>query len=126
MTGYPYALVLCAIALVVIVHLLRTRRLREKYAAIWLIVLVAVLVLGAFPAVLTRLAELVGVQTPSNLLFATSIVVLLLVCIQLSTEVSQLEEETRTLAEEVALLGRRLDVVEGHQRPADVAGDERA
>jgi hypothetical protein len=120
-TGYLYALALCAIALVVIVHLLRSRRLREKYAAIWLVVLVAVIVLGAFPGVLTRFAELVGVQTPSNLLFATSIVVLLLVCIQLSTEISQLEEETRTLTEEVALQGRRLDVLEGSQVPAGTA-----
>ncbi|MET0434308.1 MAG: DUF2304 domain-containing protein [Cellulomonas sp.] len=125
MTGYPFALALCAIAFVAIAYLLRARRIREKYAAIWLVVLAAILVLGAFPAVLTRLAGLVGVETPSNLLFATSIVVLLLVCIQLSTEVSQLEEETRTLAEEVALLGRRLDVVEGRQLPADAAEDDR-
>lgn len=125
MTGYPFALALCAIAFVAIAYLLRARRIREKYAAIWLVVLAAILVLGAFPAVLTRLAELVGVETPSNLLFATSIVVLLLVCIQLSTEVSQLEEETRTLAEEVALLGRRLDVVEGRQLPADAHEDDR-
>jgi hypothetical protein len=124
-TGYPFALGLCAIAFVAIAYLLRARRIREKYAAIWLVVLAAILVLGAFPAVLTRLAGLVGVETPSNLLFATSIVVLLLVCIQLSTEVSQLEEETRTLAEEVALLGRRLDVVEGRQLPADAAEDDR-
>lgn len=108
MSGYPYALVLCLATITFIVQLLRTRRLREKYAAIWLVVLVAAIVLGAFPDLLERIANLTGVVTPTNLLFATSLVVLLLVCIQLSTELSTLEEETRTLAEEVALLDLRV------------------
>lgn len=112
MAGYPFALALCLVVLAFIVYLLLTRRLREKYAGVWLVVLVAVIVLGAFPSALSRLATFLGVQTPTNLLFASSIVVLLLVCIQLSTEVSQLEEETRTLTEEIALQGRRLEDVE--------------
>lgn len=108
MSGYPYALALCLATITFIVQLLRTRRLREKYAAVWLVVLVAAIVLGAFPDLLESVAGLTGVQTPTNLLFATSLVVLLLVCIQLSTELSKLEEETRTLAEEVALLDLRV------------------
>lgn len=111
MSGYPFALALCGITLTFIVYLLRSRRLREKYAAIWLVVLVIVIVLGAFPRVLFRVATIVGVETPTNLLFAASLVVLLLVCIQLSTEISQLEEETRTIAEELALLNRRVELL---------------
>lgn len=123
MSGYPYALVLCLATITFIVHLLRTRRLREKYAAIWLVVLVAAIVLGAFPDLLEAIAGLTGVQTPTNLLFATSLVVLLLVCIQLSTELSTLEEETRTLAEEVALLDLRVRRLEPEAVPhaADAA-----
>ena len=47
---------------------------------------------------------------------------LLLVCIQLSTEVSNLEEETRTLAEEIALL--RLDLNELAERVPDSTGTD--
>lgn len=111
MSGYGFALALCGITLAFIVYLLRSRRLREKYAAIWLVVLVVVIVLGAFPRVLFRVASIVGVETPTNLLFAASLLVLLLVCIQLSTEISQLEEETRTIAEELALLDRRVELL---------------
>ncbi|PVU82115.1 DUF2304 domain-containing protein [Cellulomonas sp. WB94] len=112
MSGYPFAVALCVVTVGFIVYLLRTRRIREKYAAIWFLVLAAVVVLGAFPGVLFGLARAVGVETPTNLLFASSFVVLLLVCIQLSMEISRLEEETRTIAEEVALLGRRIEVDE--------------
>jgi hypothetical protein len=112
MSGYGFALGLCAATLVFILWLLRARRLREKYAAIWIVLAVAIVVLGAFPGLVFALARFVGVETPANLLFATSLGVLLFVCIQLSTELSGLEEETRTLAEEHALLARRVDVLE--------------
>lgn len=123
MSGYPFALALCAATLVFIVYLLRSGQLREKYAAIWLVVLVAMLLVGAFPRALFRLAAIVGVQTPTNLLFAASVVMLLLVCIQLSTEISQLEEDTRTIAEELALLNRHVEEI-GETTPSTGPGEQ--
>ena len=121
MKGYLTALVVCALTVGTIGYLLRSRRIREKYAAAWIALAVAVVTVGAVPSVLTWLATLLGVQTPVNLLFLVSGVVLLIVCVQFSVEISQLEEETRTLAEEVALL--RLDVEDLRSRderqPAD-------
>lgn len=108
MSGYPFAVAACVALVVFLGVLLRTRRLREKYAVTWIVVGVGVSVFAAFPSTVEALARAVGVQTPSNLLFAIALIVLLLVCIQLSAEITSLEEETRTLAEEVALL--RLDV----------------
>ncbi|MBO9555492.1 DUF2304 domain-containing protein [Cellulomonas sp.] len=110
MSGYVFALALCILVVGLLFFLLRTRRIREKYAGIWIALAVAVSILALFPRLAFWLSDLVGVETPVNLLFAAAFVVLLLVCIQLSTEVSNLEEETRTLAEEIALL--RLDVNE--------------
>ncbi|TFH74156.1 DUF2304 domain-containing protein [Cellulomonas sp. HD19AZ1] len=121
MRGYLTALVVCALTVGTIGYLLRSRRIREKYAASWIALAVAVVTVGAVPSVLTWLATLLGVQTPVNLLFLVSGVVLLIVCVQFSVEISQLEEETRTLAEEIALL--RLDVEDlrsqDEQQPAD-------
>ena len=111
MNGYTTALVLSLVTVASIVFLMRSRRIREKYAAAWILLAVAVVVLGAFPDVLGHLARLLGVQTPVNLLFLVSGVILLIVSVQFSVEISQLEEETRTLAEEIALL--RLDLEEG-------------
>jgi len=107
-TGYAFAVSLCVLVVGLLFALLRTRRIREKYAGIWIVVSVGVLVLAVFPRFAFWLAKLAGVSTPVNLLFAVSIAVLLTVCIQLSIETSALEEETRTIAEELALL--RLEV----------------
>ena len=111
MSGYAFAVGACIALVLFLVVLLRTRRLREKYAITWIVVGLGVSVLGAFPGVVEALADLVGVQTPANLLFSLAVFVLLAVCIQLSAEITTLEEETRTLVEEVALL--RLDVERG-------------
>lgn len=104
MSGYIFAVVLCVLLVASLVQLLRSRRIREKYVAIWILVALGVIVLGAFPALAGAVARLVGVVLPVNLVFATSLAVLLFVCVQLSVSMSSTEEKTRTLTEEVALL----------------------
>ena len=90
--------------LAVIVELLRRRQLREKYAVLWLAVGLVVVPLGLFPRVLDQVARAFGVASGVSLVLFLGMVFLLLVCIHLSWEVSRLEEETRTIAEELAIL----------------------
>lgn len=123
MSGYLLSVVLAGVVLITVFRLLRARRLREKYAGIWLGVGAGVFVLAFFPNLAIVVARWIGVETPANLLFSASIVVLLLVVIQLSTETSSLEEETRTLAERWALLSFRIDrLEEGHNQDPSVDG----
>lgn len=103
------ALLLALALLLLVFELLRRRHLREKYAAIWVAVAVGTMVLALFPSLLYRGASLLGIQTPSNLLFLVSLVVLLSISLQLSGEVGELEEQTRTLAEEVGALRLELE-----------------
>ncbi len=92
------------ITLAVLFEMLRRQRLREKYAVIWVVVVAATLTLVIFPGLLSWAADLLGVQVPANLLFFGALMLLLVISIQLSYEIGRLEERTRTLAEEVALL----------------------
>ena len=78
-------------ALILVFELLRRRRLREKYAAIWVVIAVGTVIVAAFPQILRGVADLVGIQTPSNLLFFGSLIVLFAVSLQLSREVGLLE-----------------------------------
>ena len=99
-------------ALGLVFELLRRRRLREKYAAIWVVIALGTLIVAAFPQILRWVADLVGIQTPSNLLFFGSLIVLFAVSLQLSREVGLLEEQSRRLAEEVGTLTMRVDALE--------------
>jgi len=97
---------------VLVFELLRRRRLREKYAVIWVVISIGTLVVALFPPLLGWVAALVGIQTPSNLLFFTSLIILFAVSLQLSREVGLLEEQSRRLAEEVGGLKLRMDALE--------------
>ena len=105
-------IVLGALMIIVVFMMLLTRRLREKYAALWLIIGVLLLILGIFPGLLNGLTAFFGVVIPANLLFAMSILLLLGVTLHLSWEQSQSEDELRRGAEELAILRADNDALE--------------
>ena len=92
------------ITLVVLFEMLRRHQLREKYAIFWVVVALAAIVVAIFPRVLFWAAQVTGVEVPTNLLFFVASFVLLVVSVQHSYELGRMEERTRTLAEELALL----------------------
>jgi len=95
--------------LALMVELLRRRQLKEKYAFLWLAVALVVAVLAVAPALLDTVAGWLDVADPVNLLLFVGLLVLLSVCVHLSWECSRLEDETRSLAEEVALLRNQVE-----------------
>ncbi|WP_368498927.1 DUF2304 domain-containing protein [Herbiconiux sp. A18JL235] len=110
--SYLLGIVAALITLGVVVESLRRRHLRERHAIWWLLAGTVALVIGIFPGILGFLSGLVGVTVPSNLVFFLSIAVLFFVSIQHSGELTELEGETRTLAEAVALQELRVSELE--------------
>ena len=109
---YILGIVAALFVLVVVIEMLRQRRLRERHAVWWLVAGIIALVIGIFPWMLGWVAELIGVAVPTNLVFFLSAAVLFLVCLQHSSELTNLESESQTLAEEVALLRLRVEALE--------------
>lgn len=113
--------------LVLIVRFVRRRELRAKYAFLWLSVGLTMVVLAISPALLNRVSLALGIFYPPTTLFLAAIILLLLVAVHVSWELSRLEERTRTLAEELAIL--RADITatgdpdEGAPGPDDAGPD---
>ena len=103
MTANVLAAITALITFIFVGDLLRRGVLKEKYAALWLIVAGTALILSVFPGLLRAITDLLGVEIPANLLFFVTIVVLVLVAVQLSYELSRHEAQIRRLAEEMAL-----------------------
>ncbi|MBC9936617.1 MULTISPECIES: DUF2304 domain-containing protein [unclassified Leucobacter] len=100
------------LVLVSVFEMLRRGQLRERHTLWWLTAGIIGLVVGIFPDILNSAAQVIGVEAPINLVFFLSIVVLFLVCLQQSSELTRAENRSRTLAEQVALLDNRLERVE--------------
>ncbi len=95
-----------------ILLLLRRHQLREKYAVLWLVIGLAILLLVLFPQLLFWAATMVGIRVPTNLLFAVTLLLLLGVCLHLAWEMSRSEDRIRRLSEEVALLRTKVKDLE--------------
>ncbi|OII34451.1 DUF2304 domain-containing protein [Plantibacter sp. MMLR14_011] len=119
---YILGIVAALFTLGVVIEMLRRRRMRERHAVWWLVAGCLALIIGVFPQVLAGVAVAIGVEIPTNLVFFVSILVLFLVSIQHSSELTTLEQRSRTLAEESALQDLRITELE--RRLADGAPDE--
>ena len=93
--------------------------MKEKYAALWLIVGVIMIVLALFPKLLDSLSRLVGIETPVNLLFLLAIIMLMGISLHLTLAISKITDDMRTLAEEVAIMKALQRQPQGASRAAE-------
>ena len=90
-------------------ELIRSRRLRERYALLWLVTGVVLLVLSAWRGGLNTIAGWLGVRGyPPAVLFAVGVLFILLVLLHYSTVISKLADQNTILAQRLAILEERL------------------
>ena len=105
--------------ILVVLELIRSRRLRERYALLWLATGTVLLVLSLWRGGLNTIAGWFGVTGyPPAVLFAVGVLFILLVLLHYSTVISKLADQNVVLAQRLALLEERLTV----QEPGTTAG----
>jgi hypothetical protein len=116
--------VTASVALIgVILELIRRRRLRERYALLWLLTGLVLLALSAWREGLNTIAGWVGVtQYPPAVLFASGTLFIILVLLHYSTVISKLADQNTILAQRLALLEHELEA----RTRAGARMDERA
>lgn len=94
----------------VIFELIRSRRLQERYALLWLLTGVVLLALSLWRGGLNTIAGWVGIETyPPAALFAVGALFILAVLLHYSTVISKLSEQNILLAQGLALLQSQLE-----------------
>ena len=95
--------------LLVVLELIRSRRLRERYALLWLATGIVLLVLSAWRGGLNTIAGWFGVRGyPPAVLFAVGLLFVILVLLHYSTVISRLTDQNTLLAQRLALLETKL------------------
>ena len=96
--------------LLVILELIRSRRLRERYALLWLLTGIVLVVLSAWRGGLNTIAGWLGVRGyPPAVLFAVGLLFVILVLLHYSTVISRLSDQNVVLAQRLALLETKLE-----------------
>src|SRR5206468_319752 len=95
------------VLLLVVLELVRRRRLLERYALVWLGSTVVLLGLGIWQGLLGKIADAIGVVYAPNALFVIAFGFVLLLLLHFSTAVSRLTDQTKVLAQRLALTEQR-------------------
>jgi len=97
------------VLLLVVLELIRSRRLRERYALLWLATGIVLTALSAWRGGLNTMASWLGVRSyPPAVLFAVGILFIIAVLLHYSTVLSRLSDQNVILAQKLALLEREL------------------
>ena len=95
--------------LLVVFELIRSRRLRERYALLWLATGVVLVVLSVWRGGLNTIARWLGVRGyPPAVLFAIGLLFVILVLLHYSTVISRLADQNTILAQRLAILEAKL------------------
>jgi hypothetical protein len=115
------AVVVTAFMLGIVLELVRRRRLVERYALVWMLVALGLLVLAIWNQLLGEASHLLGIAVPSNALFIAAFAVAFLLLLHFSVITTRLSEETKILAQEVARLDAEMRAASAAR--ANGAGD---
>ena len=112
--------------LLVVLELIRSRRVRERYALLWLLTAIVLLVLSLWRDGLASISDLVGIAYPPSALFVLGFLFIVIVLLHYSTVISRLSDQNTILAQKVALLESKLGEAgrpqpEGRGSPPDTS-----
>jgi hypothetical protein len=108
-----FAALASVVLLGIVIELIRTRRLRERYALLWLATAGVILVFAAWRSGLHDLSRALGVAYPPNALFVLAILFMLILLLHFSTVISKLSDRSTILTQRLALLEERIRELEG-------------
>jgi hypothetical protein len=112
--------------LLLVLELVRRRALLERYALLWLFSAVVLLVLACWRGLLQTVSDALGIAYAPNALFFLAFAAILVLLLHFSIAVSRLADQSKVLAQRVALLDERLRTVEGGQASAEDAEHQAA
>ncbi len=98
------AAVVSFVLLLVVLELIRSRRLRERYALLWLVTAAGMLGLSLWRGGVDTIAGLVGIHYAPSALFVAAAMFVIVLLLHFSTVISRLSDENTILAQRLALL----------------------
>jgi hypothetical protein len=114
-----FAIALGIAVLLFVVNLVRTRKLKEEFALLWLLTAVVLVLAPLLIDYLDMIAHALGIEYPPAFIFVLAIICVLLVLFQFSMRISHFSEQIKVLTQELALLRARLEFLERSPPPRD-------
>ena len=116
------AFMLLALALYffILFQLLKKKRLNLKYTILWIFAGFIMLLVSLFPQILFAVTDFIGIEVPSNALFAMIFFFVIIILMTLTSIVSKQNEQLKRLTQTIALLEKRIRELETQQGHSNI------
>lgn len=102
------------IVMLIIVHNVNRKSLRIQYSFIWLLIALSMLAAAVFPGAVSWLCGIMGIETPSNLIYLMGILIMLLVGFFQTLLISKQADTIKRLIQIVSIEKFMSEEKEGH------------
>ena len=103
---------LAVIALILVINLVRTRKMKEEFAILWLFTGVSLVLIPLFVDIVDAIAYALGIEYPPALIFLVALLGMTFILLQFSVSISRYGEQIKVLTQEIALLRHRIRELE--------------
>ena len=100
--------ILLLFVILVVTHFVKKNKITVRYAIIWYVSLIVLMVFSIFPEVLGWLTSIFGFKISSNFLFVLLIAFLIFISISLTIIVSEQKIQIRKLIQEVSIIKKEI------------------
>jgi hypothetical protein len=102
-------LIVSVIFLGYLIYLIKNSKLKEEYSFLWIAVSIVMIAVSIFPQLLNFLRRFLGFSFIENILYFFSLFFLLVLSLQMTVQVSKLSNQTKTLAQKLAMMEEKLN-----------------
>jgi len=100
------------IVLIFVINSLRTKKLKEEYALLWLFMAAALVISPLLIDLVDMISFAIGIDYPPALMIVIALICFVLIFFQFSVTISRFSEQIKSLSQDLALARRRLQDLE--------------
>ena len=102
-------IILLIFQLILIMNRVKRTKMTIKYASFWIILIIIMTIVALFPTIIFKLAELMGFEKASNMMFLIGFFFLFYISFIITTSISIQNEKIKLLIQEVSILKENVE-----------------
>ena len=112
------------LVLVFVINLVRTKKLKEEYALLWLLMAASLVIAPLLIDLIDQISFAIGIDYPPALIIVIALVCFALIFFQISVTISRFSEQIKNLSQDLALMRRRVEQLESASGQSDASEDD--
>jgi len=104
------------LALILVINFVRTRKLKEEFAILWVLSGAALVVIPLFIDYVDAISYALGIEYPPAFIFLIALLCITFILLQFSVSISRYSDQIKVLTQELAITRQRVHELEKESR----------